>query len=156
MGLFNWVMPGLGFEDQTTTSDKPQKEKKSKHGRKDMQNQNEDKYSNFNLHEKIDSEQPSPSESVGGNKFAGFGFKERQNFIILSPRSHKDVQSAVDYLKDGQQVNLDLSNIAEDDSTRILDFLSGAIYGLNGSITRWSGDYFILTPEGHRILKKEE
>lgn len=151
MGLFNWVMHGLGFEDQTATADKPLKEKKDK--RKKVRDEEVgDKYANFNLHERIEPEQPKAEP----NKFAGFGFNERQNVIILSPKSQKDMQKAVDYLKDGQQVNLDLSGIAEEDSTRILDFLSGAIYGLNGSITRWSGDYFILTPEGHRILKKEE
>ena len=144
MGLFNWVMHGLGFEDQTATAEKPVKEKKDKR-KKSKEEITDDKYANFNLHERIEPEQAKPEIS---NKFSGFGFNEKQNVIILSPKSQKDMQKAVDYLKEGQQVNLDLSNIADEDSTRILDFLSGAIYGLNGSITRWSGDYFILTPEG--------
>ena len=152
MGLFNWVMHGLGFEDQTDT-EKPKKEKKEKR-KKDKSGEPQDKYANFNLHERIEPLAESKAEPM--SKLSNFGFNERQNVIILSPKSQKDMQKAVDYLKDGQQVNLDLSGIADEDSTRILDFLSGAIYGLNGSITRWSGDYFILTPEGHRILKKEE
>ena len=52
-------------------------------------------------------------------------------------------------------MQLNLASISEEDSTRILDFLSGAIYGVNGSIHRWHGDLFLLAPEGHKILKKE-
>ena len=61
----------------------------------------------------------------------------------------------VDYLKQGQSVAVNLEGISSEDSMRILDFLSGAIYGVNGSIHRWYGDLFLLAPEGRKILKKE-
>ena len=146
MGLFNWVMSGLGFEGGE------KKEKKEKKGKTIVA---EDKYADFNLHEKIDAT-PTPNENTLSNAgFNNFGIQTESNIIMVEPKSFKDVQQAVDYLKQGQIVQLNLGSIDEADSTRILDFLSGAIYGVNGSIHRWHGDLFLLAPEGHKILRKE-
>ncbi len=142
MGLFNWVMTGLGFEGET----KPEKKKKDKNKKLAT-----DKYANFNLHERLTNEQPTPIANTNFN----FGYQDN-NIISLSPKSHKEIQQVVDYLKQGQYVAVNLEGISSNDSERILDFLSGAIYGLNGSITRWSGDSFLLAPEGHKILTKTE
>lgn len=74
---------------------------------------------------------------------------------MVEPKTHKEIQQVIDYLKQGQSVAVNLEGISSADSERILDFLSGAIYGLNGSIHRWHGDLFLLTPEGHKILRPE-
>jgi len=143
MGFFNWIMNGLGFEG----SEKKEKATKTV--------ESEDKYADFNLHEKIDKTE-KPNENVpNSNGFNNFGIQTESNIIMVEPKSFKDVQQAVDYLKQGQIVQLNLASISESDSNRILDFLSGAIYGVNGSIHRWHGDLFLLAPEGHKILRKE-
>ena len=74
---------------------------------------------------------------------------------MVEPKSMSEIQQVVDYLKQGQTVAVNLEGLSSADMERILDFLSGAIYGLNGSIHRWNGDLFLLAPEGHKILKKE-
>ncbi len=138
MGFFDWVMHGLGFEGKG-------EKKKSK---TEVQ---EDKYSNFNLHERIGDQTDNvmPQQTP----FNSFGIQAESNIIMVEPKTHKEIQQVVDYLKQGQSVAVNLEGIASIDSERILDFLSGAIYGLNGSILRWHGDLFLLTPEGHKILK---
>ena len=144
MGLFDWVMHGLGFE----TTEK----KKNKKSKSDL----DDKYANFNLHEKTqgktDENVPNINSPAG---YGGFGIQAESNIIMVEPKSHSDIQQVVDYLKQGQSVAVNLEGLSEADSERILDFLSGAIYGLNGSIHRWHGDLFLLAPEGHKILRKE-
>ena len=145
MGFFNWVMNGLGFETEN-------KEKKNKNQVVVKEN---DKYAEFNLHEKLDTTAPVNESMPTNNSLNNYGIQTENNIIMVEPKSFKDVQQAIDYLKQGQIVQLNLGSIEEADSTRILDFLSGAIYGLNGSIHRWYGDLFLLAPEGHRILKKE-
>ena len=146
MGFFNWIMNGLGFEG----GGESKKEKQSK-----VEVQEEDKYADFNLHEKVDTSVKPAEQAPTNNSFNNFGIQTESNIIMVEPKSFKDVQQAIDYLKQGQIVQLNLGSINEEDSTRILDFLSGAIYGVNGSIHRWQGDLFLLAPEGHRILKKE-
>ena len=149
MGLFDWVMHGLGFE---TTEKKDKKAKKDKKN-KDMDE--EDKYANFNMHEKIEGSNTqtvsSPTQNAGLNNF---GFQTNSNIIMVEPKSMSEIQQVVDYLKQGQSVAVNLEGLSSADMERILDFLSGAIYGLNGSIHRWHGDLFLLAPEGHKILRK--
>ena len=147
MGFFDWVMHGLGFENTEKAEKKEKKDKKAKNVGE------EDKYANFNLHQKIEgsSTQTIPSNNSNLNNF---GFQTNSNIIMVEPKSHSEIQQVVDYLKQGQSVAVNLEGLSSADMERILDFLSGAIYGLNGSIHRWHGDLFLLAPEGHKILKK--
>ena len=142
MGLFDWMLQGLGFE---TTTKKEKKKNKDK----------EDKYANFNLHEKVASDTAKVESAPKGNMgFNNYGIQAESNIIMVEPKTQKEIQQVVDYLKQGQSVAVNLENIADSDKSRILDFLSGAIYGLDGSIHRWKDDLFLLAPEGHKILKK--
>lgn len=148
MGLFDWVMHGLGFE----TTEK--KDKKAKKDKRDKSVGEEDKYANFNMHEKIEG---SNTQTVNSSQSSvnNFGFQTNSNIIMVEPKSMSEIQQVVDYLKQGQSVAVNLEGLSSMDMERILDFLSGAIYGLNGSIHRWHGDLFLLAPEGHKILKKQ-
>jgi cell division inhibitor SepF len=150
MGFINWVMHGLGFEDKEKDKEpRAEKEKKVKKNK----NEPEDKYANFNLHEH--SNQEKRTENVSATGFNSFGIPSESNIIMYEPKNYGDIQKVVDYLKQGQSIMINLEGIADADRGRILDFLSGAIYGLNGSIHRWKDDLFVLTPEGHKILMPE-
>lgn len=143
MGFFDWVMHGLGFESNG------KKDKKSKTVVAD------DKYANFNLHERVAGETSNPESTTSGLTGLGGFMQPESNIIMVEPKTHKEIQKVVDYLKQGQSVAVNLEGLVDADRERILDFLSGAIYGINGSIHRWHGDLFLLTPEGHKILKPE-
>lgn len=142
MGFFNWVMHGLGFEDKNGKS------KKSKTAVAD------DKYANFNLHEPVAGENTTTTPNMVQSGL-NFGLQPESNIIMVEPKNQKEIQQVVDYLRQGQTVAVNLDAISNADQDRILDFLSGAIYGLNGSIHRWYGDLFLLTPEGRKILRPD-
>ena len=144
MGFFDWVMHGLGFESS--------EKKKGKHTKTI---EPDEKYANFNLHEKVGPKPNKINENIGATNYNNFGIQSESNIIMVEPKSHSEIQQCVDYLKQGQSVAVNLEGLSSADMERILDFLSGAIYGLNGSIHRWHGDLFLLAPEGHKILKKE-
>lgn len=73
------------------------------------------------------------------------------NVTILSPSNYSQVQEAIDCLKNNQAIIIDLAKISDEISQRILDFLSGAIYALNGSQKRITKSVFLLTPNGVKI-----
>ena len=148
MGFFDWVMHGLGFENTETKENKSKKDKRTKTVDKD------DKYANFNLHEKVEGNHIQTNSNPVASQFGNFGIQANSNIIMVEPKSYGEIQQVVDYLKQGQTVAVNLEGLSSGDMDRILDFLSGAIYGLNGSIHRWNGDLFLLAPEGHKILKK--
>lgn len=142
MGFGDWLMKGLGFDskkkERTTVVEEPV----------------DDKYADFNMHIK----QETATEVPVRNNFQTdtFNMGMRDNLIIYAPSTMKEIQSAVDCLRQNQSVMLDLEKIGDEDRTRVLDFISGAIYGLNGSIHRFKDDSFILTPEGKKILTPDK
>lgn len=141
MGFGDWLMRGLGFDSkkkQATAVEEPV----------------DDKYADFNMHIKQETATDTPVR----NNFQPdtFNMGMRDNLIIYAPSTMKEIQSAVDCLRQNQSVMLDLEKIGDEDRTRVLDFISGAIYGLNGSIHRFKDDSFILTPEGKKILTPDK
>ena len=75
-----------------------------------------------------------------------------KNIIFFYPKSYGEVQKLIDYLKAGESVMLNLDGISDEEAQRMLDFSSGAVYALSGSIQRVSGNIFLLTPEGLGII----
>ena len=68
--------------------------------------------------------------------------------IVYQPRSAEDVQTLINFLKRREPAIINLDGTDEEIAQRILDFISGAVYALCGSVHRISGNIFLLTPEG--------
>lgn len=143
MGFGDWLMKGLGFDSK-------------KKDKTVVEEPVDDKYANFNMHIR-QGDATSESTPIRNNfQMDAFNMGMRDNLIIYCPTSMKEIQSAVDCLRQNQSVMLDLEKIGDEDRTRVLDFISGAIYGLNGSIHRFKDDSFIITPEGKKILTPDK
>ena len=145
MGFGDWLMKGLGFDSK----------KKERVAVEEQEQIEDDKYANFNMHVKQEPVTET-SNSRGMFQADAFNMGMRDNLIIYCPTTMKEIQSAIDCLRQNQSVMLDLEKIGDDDRTRVLDFISGAIYGLIGSIHRFKDDSFILTPEGKKILTPDK
>lgn len=142
MGFGEWLMKGLGFD--------------SKKKETMVETPKDDKYAEFNMHVKQGGATNENTPLSNNFQPDALNIGMRDNFIIFCPNSMKEIQSAVDCLRQNQSVMLDLEKIGDEDRMRVLDFISGAIYGLNGSIHRYKEDSFILTPEGKKILTPDK
>ncbi len=73
-----------------------------------------------------------------------------QNVVVYEPRTPEDVQLLIDYLKQREPAVINLNNVEPSAAQRVLDFVSGATYALNGSVHRIeaTGNIFLLSPEG--------
>ena len=74
--------------------------------------------------------------------------RQYQNVVVYDPKTPDDVQKLIDYLKRKEPAIINLDDISEATAQRILDFVAGAIYALNGSIHRIATNIFVLSPEG--------
>ena len=190
MGLFNWLMEGIGFESEETQEEAYNlKEEKRKY--KEMKKQEKmakklakqqaknDKVRGKGEHEKAfipsetvfsqaseENEMPASSfdpdqynmqsqtsysggyDNYGQTSMNGYN----KNIIFFYPKSYGEVQKLIDYLRAGESVMLNLDGISDEEAQRMLDFSSGAVYALSGSIQRVSGNIFLLTPEGLGII----
>lgn len=71
--------------------------------------------------------------------------------IMQIPTNIDDVKSIITMIKGGNTLIVDFSKVNANDAQRIIDYISGAIYALDG-VQRPIGDKkFIFTPEGTGI-----
>jgi cell division inhibitor SepF len=66
--------------------------------------------------------------------------------ILYNPKSFDEVKNIVDDLKSYRGVIINLKDINFELARRILDFISGAIYSIDGSIKKVGDAVFLLTP----------
>ena len=73
------------------------------------------------------------------------------NIAVIQPQHFEDSQRAVDYIKKNQQVILDCSQSSAEVSRRVIDFLSGAVYAVNGVAKPIGNSVFIFAPENTEV-----
>ncbi|OXM86034.1 cell division protein SepF [Paenibacillus rigui] len=67
--------------------------------------------------------------------------------VLLEPKSYEDTQEIADHLRSRRPVVVNLHLVRSDQATRIVDFLSGTVYALNGSISKIGPNIFLCTPD---------
>ncbi len=78
---------------------------------------------------------------------------------LVKPTSFESLLIAVDHLKNGKTVLLNLEHIEKPLYRRMIDFVSGAAYALNATIKQATEDSFFIAPEkvdvGGEIFNKK-
>lgn len=71
--------------------------------------------------------------------------------IICTPHEYKDARFVVQSIEEGKVVVLRLMEVDEPLAQRIIDFVSGAVFLLHGTITLYGGDVVLCTPVSVRV-----
>lgn len=80
------------------------------------------------------------------------GGKEYKNkTILVEPRAFSEAQQIADYLKTKNQVVVNFKRVTSDVSKRIMDFLNGIIYAIDGSMQKLGPGIVICAPKGFEI-----
>jgi cell division inhibitor SepF len=66
--------------------------------------------------------------------------------VLFEPRVFEETQEIADNLKSYRPVVVNLHRVRRDQAVRIIDFLSGTVYALGGTIQRIGPHVFICTP----------
>jgi len=73
--------------------------------------------------------------------------------VVCEPDSFDEVQMLADHLKNRKQVIMNFENTPKDLSQRILDFMSGTTYALDGNSQQLGQHVFIFTPSNVEIAR---
>ncbi|SDM03486.1 cell division protein SepF [Bacillus sp. OK048] len=71
--------------------------------------------------------------------------------ILVEPRVYAEAQDITDHLKSRRAVVVNLQRIGHEEGRQIVDFLSGAVYALNGDIQKIGSSIFLCTPDNVEI-----
>ena len=66
---------------------------------------------------------------------------------IVKPERFEDVTAIADHLLQRRTVVLNLENTGKESIRRILDFLSGTIYAIEGNMKRAANSTYVITPK---------
>lgn len=71
--------------------------------------------------------------------------------ILVEPRAFSEAQQIADYLKAKNQVVVNFKRVTSDVSKRIMDFLNGIVYAIEGKMEKLGPGIVICAPKGFEI-----
>ena len=102
--------------------------------------------------QEIKNVQPAPS--VGKSnvvEFASAVSQKQTKVTIVEPFSFDDAQHIADHLKNRKSVVINFTNTEKEVAKRLVDFISGTTYALNGSIQEVGNQIFFCAPNNVEV-----
>jgi cell division inhibitor SepF len=115
--------------------------------------------------EALEQEQEAVNEEQHQSpQFLHSGLKKQQNkvvnihsnnqfkVVITQPENLEDAREVCDHLKNKKPVIVNLEDITKEMAQRVIDFLSGSVYALDGDIQKVSAGIFLIAPNNVDIM----
>jgi cell division inhibitor SepF len=94
----------------------------------------------------------SPSSKRTSGKVVNIHTNNQFKVIIIQPETIDDAQEICDHLKSKKAVVVNLEGLGKEEAQRIVDFLSGAVYALDGGIQKVSYGIFVIAPNNVDLM----
>ncbi len=72
--------------------------------------------------------------------------------VVMQPETFEDARDIANHLKSKKPVVMNLESVDREVARRIVDFLSGAVYALDGNIQKVSNGIFLIAPYNVGIM----
>ncbi|PKM81659.1 MAG: cell division protein SepF [Firmicutes bacterium HGW-Firmicutes-14] len=103
--------------------------------------------------EMVVNEEDTGRKKKGGNIFSLHAQKNIR-VIVSEPKVFEDCQSIADNLKNRRPVIVNLEEADKDLAKRVVDFISGTTYALNGSTQKVGSGIFLFVPNNMDIASE--
>lgn len=74
--------------------------------------------------------------------------------IVAEPKVFEEVQTIADHLKNRCPVIINLEHVEQELAKRVVDFMSGAAYALNGNMQKVGNGIFLIVPSNMDIANE--
>lgn len=88
------------------------------------------------------------------NKIVGMPGMQQVRVIISQPSTFEQSEEICEHLKEKKSIIVNLEYVNKDVARRIVDFISGAVYGLDGNIQKISNSIFLVAPFNYEITNE--
>ena len=102
------------------------------------------------------SDLPSSSSVTGNAQIDNVVAAYRMNVVVIEPQSFDDAQQVAVNLQKKKPVVLNFEHTEKSVASRIIDFISGTTYALNGDIKKISNNVFLCAPHNVNVSYSEE
>jgi cell division inhibitor SepF len=86
------------------------------------------------------------------NKIVNIHSNNQFKVVIMQPESFDDAREVCDQLKNKKPVVVNLEGLTKETAQRVIDFLSGSVYALDGDIQRVSAGIYMIAPSNVDIM----
>ncbi|MCX7746660.1 MAG: cell division protein SepF [Clostridia bacterium] len=93
-----------------------------------------------------------PSVKKIQNKVVNIHSTSQFKVVITQPGNFEDAQEICDHLKNKKPIVMNLETLEKEDAQRIVDFISGSVYALDGNIQKVANGIFLVAPNNVDIL----
>jgi len=94
------------------------------------------------------------SRSRRGAQVISIHSQKQMKVVILEPKTFEESQSIADQLKNRRPVIVNLESAERHLAKRIVDFVSGTTYALNGSMQKVGNGIFLFVPNNVDIARE--
>lgn len=76
--------------------------------------------------------------------------------VVINPKNIDDCQQIANCLKEKRPVVINLENVEEPTAVRIIDFISGTIYAIDGAVNKISRNVWLFAPKNVNIAVSQQ
>ncbi len=98
------------------------------------------------------AEEDSITYSSKRSKVVNIHTTTQLKVVVIQPTNYQDAQEIADHLKSKKPVVVNLEKLDRDIAVKIVNFLSGAVYALGGSMQKISNGILLLAPYNVGIM----
>ena len=93
----------------------------------------------------------APARDFGG-KVLNMSSGNKQEVVLFRPNSFNDTSKAADDLKNRKAVIVNMENVDKAMARRVVDFLSGCVYALDGDVKKIAQSAYLFCPHNMDIV----
>ena len=102
--------------------------------------------------EETETEEVEPIMPLGRKaKVSSISNGSPSKVVVIQFLNFDDAKDAADHLKNRKPIVANLEKLDNDTTRRVVDFLSGAVYGVGGKIQNVSNRIFLITPSNVEV-----
>ena len=129
-GLFNRILDAVGLEEEEYEFE---------------EDEIMDEQDNF-YEEELEQEETRASKRRPGKVTPLPSSNGKMKMLVFQPSSYEEAECIIDNLKARKPVIMNLDELELELGQRILDFVGGAVYSLNGDIKKVARSIFVVAP----------
>lgn len=131
------------FDDEEDYYEPPKKKAKASKQYYEDEFEDEDDYA-------PKKQKARPARSTSPSKLVSINSRNNNRstgqVYVIKPQEFNEAQKVTDYLKEGRTIVINMEGIEVHAAQRIIDFIGGACYALDGSLQAISANIFIAAP----------
>ena len=120
--------------------------------------ENEELEEDVNYYDDVEEDEIEDKKIFGNigkkNKVVSMPQTQQIKMVISQPTTFEQSEEICDFLKEKKSVIVNLEYVNKDVARRIVDFISGGVFALDGHIQKVSNSIFLIAPFNYEITNE--